>query len=162
MPPALMPAPRRVVAWERRCFPPPLECGERRTSPSRFACEELARGALLVGLGGRLDTGCAPYYIEAMPMPIELQGLNKDRVTFVWSEESNDVWPARVLRLRCTCALCKSEDTGERLIVDSEIPEDIIVTGMHLVGNYGVGIQFSDGHNTGIYRFSDLEARASE
>lgn len=93
-----------------------------------------------------------------MPMPLELQGLNKDRVTFVWSDESEDVWPARVLRLRCTCAHCKSEDTGERLIVDEEIPEDIIVTGMHLVGNYGVGIEFSDGHTTGIYRFSDLEA----
>lgn len=97
-----------------------------------------------------------------MPMPLELQGLNKDRVTFVWDEDTSDVWPARVLRLRCTCAYCKSEDTGERLIVDEEIPEDIIVTGMHLVGNYGVGIEFSDGHTTGIYRFCDLEAKQSD
>jgi len=100
-------------------------------------------------------------YTGRMSMPLELQGLNKDRVTFVWSEEKNDIWPARALRLRCTCAFCKSEDTGERLIVDAEIPEDIVVTDMHLVGNYGVCISFSDGHSTGIYRFADLESQAS-
>lgn len=95
-------------------------------------------------------------------MPMEIQGLNKDVVTFVWDEEKSDVWPARVLRLRCTCAYCKSEDTGERLIVDEEIPMDIKVTDMHLVGNYGVGIHFSDGHSTGIYRFASLESRPDD
>ncbi len=92
-------------------------------------------------------------------MPIEIQGLKKDKVRFVWDEEKTDIWPARVLRLRCTCAYCKSEDTGERLIVDDEIPMDITVTEMHIVGNYGVGIHFSDGHGTGIYRFSTLRSK---
>lgn len=91
-------------------------------------------------------------------MPLSIQGLNKDQVTFEWSEEHSDVWPARLLRLRCTCAYCKSEDTGERLIVDDEIPEDIVVTQMRLVGNYGLNIHFSDGHTTGIYRLSGLKS----
>ena len=95
-------------------------------------------------------------------MPLEIQGLNKDQVTFVWSEEKSDVWSARELRLRCTCAYCKSEDTGARLIVDDEIPEDITVTNMYLVGNYGVGIHFSDGHSTGIYRFASLESTSGD
>lgn len=95
-------------------------------------------------------------------MPIEIQGLNKDLVTFVWTEDRSDVWPARVLRLRCTCAYCKSEDTGERLLVDSDVPEDVFVTEMHMVGNYGVGIHFSDGHSTGIYRFSALISKSSD
>ncbi len=97
-----------------------------------------------------------------MTMPIEIQGLNKDQVTFVWTEEKSDVWPARALRLRCTCAYCKSEDSGERLIVDDDIPMDIKVTDMHLVGNYGVGIHFSDGHTTGIYRFAGLESNSPD
>lgn len=92
-------------------------------------------------------------------MPLEIQGLNKDQVNFIWSDEKSDIWPARVLRLRCTCAHCKSEDTGERLIVDEDIPMDIVVTDMNLVGNYGVGIHFSDGHTTGIFRFSALESK---
>ncbi len=46
--------------------------------------------------------------------------------------------------------------TGERLLDPKSIPEDLSVTEMHLVGNYGVGIHFSDGHTTGIYRFREL------
>ncbi len=94
-----------------------------------------------------------------MAIPLEIKGLQKDKVTFVWTEDKSDVWPARVLRLRCVCAYCKSEDTGERLIVDDEIPMDITVQDMHMVGNYGIGIHFSDGHSTGIYRFSTLQSK---
>ena len=97
-----------------------------------------------------------------MAMPLEIIGLGKDRVTFVWGEgeDENDVWPARMLRLRCTCAYCKSEITGEKLLDDSTVPEDVTVTHMDLVGNYGVSIHFSDGHTTGIYRFAELENSA--
>jgi ATP-binding protein involved in chromosome partitioning len=96
-----------------------------------------------------------------MGMPLEIIGLGKDRITFVWDEGDEDVWPARMLRLQCTCAHCKSEVTGEKLLVDDEVPEDITVTHMDLVGNYGVSIHFSDGHSTGIYRFNQLHVDKS-
>ena len=37
------------------------------------------------------------------------------------------------------------------------VPEDLTIADMHLVGNYGVGVHFSDGHTTGIYRFRELK-----
>ena len=90
-------------------------------------------------------------------MPLEIIGLGKREVRFVWDEDgAEDVWPARELRQRCTCANCQSEMTGERILDPASVPADISVTDMHLVGNYGVGIHFSDGHTTGIYRFSNL------
>lgn len=89
-------------------------------------------------------------------MPLEIVGLGKTEVRFVWDEDEEDVWSARDLRVRCTCAYCQSEITGERLLDPSTVPEDLTVTHMELVGNYGVGIHFSDGHTTGIYRFSAL------
>jgi ATP-binding protein involved in chromosome partitioning len=95
-----------------------------------------------------------------MAMPLEIIGLGKDQVTFVWGDDDQDIWPARMLRLRCTCAHCKSEITGEKLLVDETVPEDVTVTHMELVGNYGVAIHFSDGHTTGIYRFSALHHSA--
>jgi ATP-binding protein involved in chromosome partitioning len=52
--------------------------------------------------------------------------------------------------------MCQSEATGERLLDPASVPEDLSVSDMHLVGNYGVGIHFSDGHTTGIFRFRDL------
>ena len=89
-------------------------------------------------------------------MPLEIIGLGKREIRFVWDEGDEDVWSARSLRQRCTCAMCQSETTGERLLDPASVPEDLSVTDMHLVGNYGVGIHFSDGHTTGIFRFRDL------
>ena len=95
-----------------------------------------------------------------MPMPLEIIGLGKQEVRFVWEEggapNDEDVWGARELRIMCTCANCQSEATGERLLNPASVPADIHVTDMNLVGNYGVGIHFSDGHTTGIYRFKNL------
>ena len=66
------------------------------------------------------------------------------------------MWATRELRINCTCANCQSETTGERLLDPATVPEDLTVSNMHLVGNYGVGIHFSDGHTTGIFRFALL------
>jgi ATP-binding protein involved in chromosome partitioning len=102
---------------------------------------------------------------QTMPMPLEIIGLGKPTVRFVWSETADgaddlaDDWSARDLRLRCTCAYCQSEATGERLLDPATVPMDLTVTNMALVGNYGVGIHFSDGHTTGIYRFRELLAQ---
>jgi ATP-binding protein involved in chromosome partitioning len=90
-------------------------------------------------------------------MPLEIIGLGKQEVRFVWEEGGDeDVWQTRELRIKCTCANCQSEATGERILDPNSVPADITVTDMHLVGNYGVGIHFSDGHTTGIYRFKAL------
>jgi ATP-binding protein involved in chromosome partitioning len=96
-----------------------------------------------------------------MAMPLEIIGLGRAEVRFVWSETHEDTWSARDLRIRCTCALCQSEMTGERLLDPATVPEDIRVTQMELTGNYGVNIHFSDGHTTGIYRFSTLARERS-
>ncbi len=92
-----------------------------------------------------------------MPMPTEIVGLGKPQVRLIWDETDEDVWPAHALRLRCVCAHCQSEFTGERLLDPATIPADITVTHMALTGNYGVNVHFSDGHTTGIYRFSTLK-----
>lgn len=89
-------------------------------------------------------------------MPLEIIGLGKQEVRFVWEEGVEDVWPVRDLRIKCTCANCQSEATGERLLDPATVPADLSIKDMHLVGNYGVGIHFSDGHTTGIFRFALL------
>jgi len=90
-------------------------------------------------------------------MPLEIIGLGKREVRFVWDDDTEDVWGARELRIRCTCAMCQSEVTGERILDPATVAEDLSVTDMHLTGNYGVGIHFSDGHTTGIFRFRTLK-----
>lgn len=93
-----------------------------------------------------------------MPMPLEIVGLGQPEVRFVWDDGVEDRWTAQALRQRCACAYCQSETTGERLLDPATVPADLTIANMHLVGNYGVGIEFSDGHSTGIYRFRELHA----
>ena len=94
-----------------------------------------------------------------MELPLEIIGLNKRDVRIVWDEGDEDLWTARELRLKCVCALCQSEVTGERLLDPGRVPEDLTITDMHLVGNYGLGMHFSDGHTTGIYRLRQLKRK---
>lgn len=103
--------------------------------------------------GGILFASIESRYNPRMPMPLEVIGLGKSDVRFVWDEGVEDVWSAQDLRIRCTCALCQSEMTGERILDPASVPEDITVTHMEVVGNYGLSIHYSDGHTTGIYRF---------
>ncbi len=91
-----------------------------------------------------------------MPLPLEIVGLGKPEVRIVWDEGDEDVWTARELRLACVCAMCQSEATGERLLDPATVPDDLTVTHMAFVGNYGLGVHFSDGHSTGIYRLARL------
>lgn len=91
-----------------------------------------------------------------MPLPIEIVGLGKDTVTFVWDEGRETKIGARELRLRCRCAHCVDEMSGAPMLDPASVPADVRVEQMALVGNYGVQIRFSDGHSTGIFRFADL------
>ena len=91
-----------------------------------------------------------------MPLPIEIVGLGKSEVRFVWDDDKETVFSARELRLRCKCAHCVEEMTGQPLLDPARVPADLTVKHMELAGTYGVRIEFSDGHGTGIYRFQDL------
>jgi DUF971 family protein len=94
-----------------------------------------------------------------MPLPIEIVGLGQDEVRLVWDEGHEGSYKAHDLRLRCKCAHCVSEMTGQPLLDPRTIPADVRVVAMELMGNYGVQIRFSDAHATGIYRFEELYAR---
>lgn len=66
------------------------------------------------------------------------------------------------LRGACCCARCVSEDTGKRLVGPAQVPADVRWTDVRLIGNYAIGIAFSDGHDTGIYSYRYLRELAEE
>jgi DUF971 family protein len=68
------------------------------------------------------------------------------------------LYPARMLRLACPCAACVEEMTGRRLLQPGAVPADIRPQSLALVGAYGLRINWSDGHDTGIYTFELLQA----
>lgn len=74
-----------------------------------------------------------------------------------WEEGQLTPYETFDLRLACPCANCVDENTGVQILQPEQIKTDISVVGHQLVGRYGMSIHFSDGHNTGIYKFSKLK-----
>ena len=56
--------------------------------------------------------------------------------------------PSKVLRYHCGCAKCTDEFSGKKLISDTDILETISPLSMNPVGNYALGINWSDGHSS--------------
>lgn len=66
--------------------------------------------------------------------------------------------PARALRLACPCAMCVEEMSGRPLLDPVAVPDDIRPVTVHLVGGYGLRVNWSDGHSTGIFPWQRLWA----
>lgn len=62
---------------------------------------------------------------------------------------------AKRLRLACNSAYNKNEFTGEALVDEKDIPENIHPLSMNPVGNYALGINWSDGHSS-LYPYEQL------
>ena len=66
------------------------------------------------------------------------------------------VYPARGLRLSCPCAMCVNEMTGQRVLREASVADDVHPVAIEPVGRYAISIRFSDGHYTGIYTWERL------
>lgn len=74
----------------------------------------------------------------------------------LWADGERRVIPARDLRIACPCAACRDEMTGRPLLDPASVPLNVAPTRIWSVGNYALGMTFSDGHGSGIYSFSLL------
>jgi len=90
------------------------------------------------------------------PIPLEVGRANECDVKIHWQDGHESVYPARELRLRCPCAGCIDEVTGQMRVIASSIPQNVRPLSIDLIGRYAISITWSDGHNTGIYAFDRL------
>jgi ATP-binding protein involved in chromosome partitioning len=75
-----------------------------------------------------------------------------------WPDGSVGTFSPYDLRVSCSCAACVNEDTGEKMLDPKQVPLDIKISGFEKVGRYAVGITFSDGHNSGIFKYDRLNS----
>jgi ATP-binding protein involved in chromosome partitioning len=92
------------------------------------------------------------------PIPYAINRQD-DGLRIEWDQSGHEgFYPARDLRLACPCAACVEEMSGRRILDPSMVPPDIRPLSIALVGAYGLRINWSDGHGTGIYTFDRLLA----
>lgn len=89
-------------------------------------------------------------------MPVAIARTDRGLV-LDWDGAGDRRWyPARWLRLACPCAQCVEEMSGRPLLDPASVADDIRPERIALVGTYGVRVDWSDGHHTGIYTFQWL------
>jgi len=87
--------------------------------------------------------------------PTAFRNFNADaRLEVDWDDGSNTIYSHELLRVQCPCADCRGHTPEQAKVITGK--EDVSVTGIELVGHYAVRIAFDDGHNTGLYTFSQL------
>jgi ATP-binding protein involved in chromosome partitioning len=90
------------------------------------------------------------------PLPYAINRQD-DGLRVEWDQHGHEgFFAARDLRLACPCAGCVEEMSGRRLLDPASVPRDIRPLSIALVGAYGLRVQWSDGHSTGIYTFDRL------
>ena len=87
--------------------------------------------------------------------PVSLD-YNDAGLAIGWPDGTTQIVSQRDLRLSCRCAACQDEMTGRPLLDPAAVPLDVSPTRIWSVGNYAIGVAFSDGHNSGIYTFEAL------
>ena len=93
---------------------------------------------------------------EESVTPRDMNWLEKGVFGIEWSDGHQGVYPIRYLRLHCPCAGCTDEWTGELKLKPDTVPLLIMLKDIEPVGRYALRFLWSDGHDTGIYTFSNL------
>lgn len=97
-----------------------------------------------------------PTELQVKPVEIGRSGSHDIRID--WQDKHQSVFPARFLRLKCPCAMCVDELTGEVRLQEASVPEEVHPLSVQISGHYALAINWSDGHRTGIYPFRMLRA----
>ncbi|MBI1977557.1 MAG: DUF971 domain-containing protein [Candidatus Omnitrophica bacterium] len=89
-------------------------------------------------------------------IPLEIKQKDERTLSVHWQDGHGSEYPCDYLRKLCHCAACVDEWTGEKRLVENQIQKDVHPIQIQGVGRYGIKIDWSDGHNTGIYTFKYL------
>lgn len=97
--------------------------------------------------------------------PVQIQRENDEYIVIDWSDGQKRKYSVKSLRQNCPCASCATEvhkeqekpaNPMELRVIPLSQTKPIRLLGMKPVGHYAYDLQFSDGHNSGIYTFEIL------
>jgi len=88
--------------------------------------------------------------------PTEIRQHGPTQLAIAWLDGAESRFDVRALRLACRCAHCVDEWSGENRLDPTTVPSDVHPLRIQSVGRYAIGIEWSDGHSTGIYSFRQL------
>ena len=88
--------------------------------------------------------------------PIGFRRRDPRTLSVLWEDGHSDDFDVRDLRLACRCALCVEEMSGRKLLDPKTVRADVSPRRILSIGNYAIGFDWNDGHNSGIHSFTAL------
>ena len=100
--------------------------------------------------------------------PQKLALVSPEELQIEWSDGHVTKYLVKELRDRCPCATCREKRQEKALDLSSDLLPVLSaaetmptrIQGMRPIGNYAYSIEFSDGHDTGIYTLEFLRSFA--
>lgn len=94
---------------------------------------------------------------QGRPVGLNLR-LPEQSLHIQWADGAASEFPLGYLRRHCPCATCRAEREKQQAspllpILPARPGGELRVVGGEIVGNYALRLEWSDGHNTGIYDF---------
>ena len=91
----------------------------------------------------------------------EIESIEVDRTRHVFVEFTDGVkatFELPALRLACPCADCNAKrQRGQSVSILAETaPDEVRITEAAMAGAWGLNLDWSDGHSTGIYAFEKM------
>jgi len=91
------------------------------------------------------------------PMPTEIRRVGVQAVRIAWADGHQSEYRNDYLRDHCPCAECRSVPKRALPVLNAR-RDDLYPVQIGLVGRYAMSVQWSDGHDTGIYSYETLRA----
>lgn len=89
--------------------------------------------------------------------PVDIDIVRDRDVTITFEDGEVCTFPVEALRSACPCASCRGQrERGEVAWPRPGVPSTISIRHAELNGAWGLSIDWSDGHSTGIYAWSTL------
>ena len=96
--------------------------------------------------------------------PTRLKLVESNKLVIEWNDGDQREYGVDDLRKHCPCATCRADRRKKQseppVLLPVVTPEEILpltISTMQPVGNYAYSIEFSDGHNTGIFAMELLK-----
>jgi DUF971 family protein len=94
---------------------------------------------------------------ERAQMPTEIRREGVHAVRIAWADGHQSEYRNDYLRDHCPCAECRSRPKRSLPVLNAR-RDDLYPVQIGLVGRYALSVQWSDGHDTGIYSYETLRA----
>ncbi len=89
-------------------------------------------------------------------IPTAIRNFHADaRLEIDWNDGLHSTFRHENLRVQCPCAGCRGHTPDQAKTITGK--EHVHITSIEMVGNYAIRLHFDDGHDTGIYTFSQLQ-----